>query len=219
MISPHERLAAITDARTKEHFASTLKQTEKFLATVSDQYLMTSFDVPKRFSSARMGDFKSLLDNNRIPSLYADGIFISGPTGRGKTRLAVAMMRLYLPQMSLALTGPDSVEPSAKFITSSQFVRAYGDAMKHHEASDLMEDFGKIRLMVLDDVGSEYRCDWALGLVAELLDTRLANEVCTIVTSNLSVGEMASADTRTASRLESMHRFEFTADDTNWRAV
>ena len=60
----------------------------------------------------------------------------------------------------------------------------------------------KAKLLALDDLGSGYGTDWARAELAALIEHRHAEGLATIITSNLSLDELASAiDPRVASRI------------------
>lgn len=214
MITIQEYVSKLKTEAEKKNFRGKLGYIRRELTAIDDERLM-AFGVPRIFRSSWPADFAYLA--GRMPELGVGGLFVTGEGGKGKTRLAVALFRAGLPVFAPCLEGLGELFASARFVTAAHFVRLYGDAMRSSESGDLFEEFCRIGILVVDDVGAEYRSDWAVGLLAELIDARVSREVCTIVTSNLSLGEMAKLDPRTASRLETMPRFSFVDSDRNWR--
>jgi len=92
------------------------------------------------------------------------------------------------------------------------FDRGYGGATR----ADLDGgDPAKIPLLLFDDIGASRLTEWGRGEVAGLLEDRHGAERPTIITSNLSLDDLARfVDARLASRIaESGHVLGFPARD------
>lgn len=176
---------------------------------------MLGWRVPSLYCSADLAEFGYL--GNRLPKLSPPGMFLHGPMGRGKTRLAAALLRANVYSLGLSLVGCGSIEPHVRFATAPSFVRAYGDAMGGHQTAELFDEFVSYGLLVLDDVGMENRSPWATGLVSELVEARVASEGCTVLTTNLAPQDLVAYDSRLASRLLLFSSCEFLSSDRNWR--
>lgn len=126
-------------------------------------------------------------------------LFLSGGTGRGKTHLAVAILReqiraghsnmlfRYIPDLILELKNTfDS------------------GAETHITERDIIDRYSEYRLLVLDDLGVEKSTEYAVATLETIVDKRLRNMFPTIVTSNLTIGEVETEiSPRLASRLAS----------------
>ena len=120
---------------------------------------------------------------------------ILGPVGTGKTRSAAAALH------ALYVRGADGFRRDGlRFLTAAGFVAMLRRA--GFEADVERERIARWGLLALDDLGTEHATEWTRGQVIALLIEREANKRATIITSNLSLDEIARAfDNRLASRL------------------
>jgi DNA replication protein DnaC len=141
-------------------------------------------------------------------------LYFFGPPGAGKTYLAVSILRamleagLYIESTPLA-----AFDLRCGYICERDFLaelRAEFDRGMTYPA-----DVQAMSLLVFDDLGSGRLTDWGRGEVAGLLEHRHAQELPTLVTSNLSPDELAVAvDPRVSSRIvESKLVFRFPPRD------
>ncbi len=129
-----------------------------------------------------------------LRAVESESVILSGPTGCGKTHLAVALM---------AESGLGNREMI--FIKSSwllQLLRDTNNKNSTERLTDLFEKYCSIPLLVLDDMGAEKGTDYVSEMIGELIDWRDAEGNRTVITTNLSMGEIsAKYGDRTASRL------------------
>ena len=165
--------------------------------------------IRKSRLSARYLDKKftnfSISEDNRsayfVCSSYAEGLprdnglFLNGPTGTGKTHLAVAVLQeaLLKGHQGLFVTVPDFLdEIKASFAPGA-------------EKSDIMEEAKKAALLVLDDVGTEKLTDFVAEQMFTLINHRYTKKLPIIMTSNLDLSELADRiGPRVVSRLREM---------------
>lgn len=142
-----------------------------------------------------------------------NSILLSGTTGCGKTHLAVAMMRrkvvetdIVYQTYSLGLWPEKS--PKACFITVPELllqIRATYNNKSDRTEEELIDEYGSVSLLVLDDLGSEKPTEWAESTLYLIIDRRNRDDRWTIVTTNLSLGEIEQRiGARIASRLADM---------------
>jgi hypothetical protein len=127
-------------------------------------------------------------------------VYLSGPSGSGKTYLAAAILAEVL---AAGLYPPQAV----RFIGE----RTYLDDLK---ASFNQGDpelrprllppnhIQRLPLLFFDDLATSRLTDWAKGEIAGLIEGRHAEDLATVITSNLSLDELArQVDSRLASRI------------------
>lgn len=128
------------------------------------------------------------------------GLYLVGPTGTGKTHLAVAIAREII-----AARGGDSVifDRADRLITDLQ--DTYGSG----RTGEYLDRRERVPVYFLDDLGSEKATDDSLRLLYGLLNAREGR--ATVITSNLAPGDLgerfrdSEAWARIASRLGSMN--------------
>lgn len=141
------------------------------------------------------------------------GLFLHGPTGNGKTSLAVASMR--------ALIRMGVGHPWIWFVLSRSFLRDLGAAYSTGGASGLVARAKGVRLLIIDEFGKEPPTDHSAALLSEIIDQRRGG---TIITSNHSLDEMALRYSHVdgmehlLSRLgpKAFRHLEFTGPDRRW---
>lgn len=135
------------------------------------------------------------------------GIFITGNPGTGKTHLAVASLAYHIPRQPKVKSSSSYLPQDVKydFLPSVEFFlelkASFG--MDLGEA-EVLKKYGN-GILILDDVGSEKVSDWSRQMFYTLLDRRYRNMTQTILTSNMSLDQLAeSIDDRISSRIVEM---------------
>lgn len=127
----------------------------------------------------------------------SQSVWMSGPVGSGKTGLAIAAM--------LHLVRTDTVA-SPLFVTAPELMLRIQATYSRREGEPTTEDvIRSVRdsdLLVLDDLGQEQGTDWSRSMLWNIVNTRSANLLPTIFTSNMSPEQLAArAGEATASRI------------------
>lgn len=134
------------------------------------------------------------------PHDFVQGLYFAGPTGTGKTQLAVSTLRALL---DWGYQGRIVFDRARALVTTIQ------DRYGQGNVDDVIEKRRNAGLWVLDDIGTEKPTPDALRIIEDVLDARQGHP--TILTSNESPAELAQRwaphDTqgRFASRLGPMN--------------
>jgi DNA replication protein DnaC len=137
--------------------------------------------MPQRFLRADLADFASAPFHDKLHawSIHADGrnVLLSGPTGVGKTRLAVAACRQ---------AHWDGLE-----------VRLFGvvkllDLLRPSGPDGALDDLVDVDRLIIDDLGMEKPSDWTGERISGLFDARWSEERPTVVTTNLAPDDLAA---------------------------
>jgi DNA replication protein DnaC len=124
-----------------------------------------------------------------------ENLFIFGPAGVGKTHLAVGVLRNFY------LSGIPSI-----FIKHAALNRSM-QGLKSVEYDLTLATYTNADVIVVDDLGTAKRTEFSDQVLYEVLDGRyMAFKNGMIITSNLSLGELAAAlgDDRLVSRIAGM---------------
>jgi DNA replication protein DnaC len=156
-----------------------------------------------------------------LPQLNDHGLFLTGPSGHGKTHMATAVMRANLESALWRNKHfcPPQWTVSAQWVSVpdlfSQIKATFNADGK--SARDVLMKYTNCRLLLLDDLGSEKSSDWTFGELYTLLSTRINELRPTIITSNLSRKEIDALDPRLGSRIGGMNPYILKTKD--WRKV
>lgn len=126
-------------------------------------------------------------------NIGSDNLYIHGPTGSGKTHLAVAVAQRF--------SGAWVVKPT-------QILRQCRGSEAREEQSVITE-YVETPVLIIDDLGIQKDTEFATTVLYEIIDGRYADKRGgLIVTSNLSLGDLSTkiGDDRIASRLAQMCR-------------
>ena len=125
-------------------------------------------------------------------------LVLSGPPGSGKTWASVAVLG------ELLRTGERRIQ-DLRFIGEADYLQQLRQAFDDAPVSDRLlppTHPRVVKLLVFDDLASAYLTEWGRGEVAGLIERRYANELATVLTTNLTLAELAEAiDARLVSRV------------------
>lgn len=188
------------------------------------------------------GKSKKALKDMRIPARYANkgfikfaqsekaleairdgrGVFVSGCPGAGKTHLAIALMELWLADnldekdgTVFSFKGVPTFLPAIEFWMEikQSWQRTNGDMSE----LDVVEKYEYTPLLCIDDLGAEKESEGARQIFYLLIDRRYRDCKQTIITSNLTLDELAQRfDDRIASRIAEMG-ITITLPEKDWR--
>lgn len=139
-------------------------------------------------------------------------IFFTGPTGCGKTHIAISIYRELARRNRI---GSENV----KFVTGPEFLlrirRTFNPGYTGNETEGgIIDEYSEAELLILDDLGSEKTSEFAVQSLYLLIDRRIRNVKPMIVTTNLSLDQIEEKlDARIASRLQTMKIVEINLPD------
>lgn len=141
--------------------------------------LLMRVGVPRRYLSCSLGNYQGEVPECR-PA------FVTGPPGVGKTHLAAA----YLREVILA-----HGEGRGWFLRTVDLLKEIRNSFSDNSGDSerrLLDYYGaRVPFLVLDDLGAEKVSDFVLQTLYDLLDRRYGECLDTLITSNLSLEELA----------------------------
>lgn len=156
------------------------------LAGIPARYVDCSFEDFRVDFKNELINGKSLRDARRLAQDFADaypfienaaGLLFMGPSGTGKTHLAIAILN------SITRAKGHSglyVNFSDLLMKIQSTFRTDSDASKE----DVLEPYAEAELLVLDELGATRPTDFARDMLYALLNTRYNNRRVTICTTN-----------------------------------
>lgn len=169
------------------------------------EYNFKLAEVPSRFKFASTNDYKdnpALLShiNDLLEMLYSGStvtvFYYSEETGTGKSHCAATVLNSYLIYQlrEIAKNRGDIFpeEPLGYFIDYAYLINMLRDRYKDGYTPDAINHSLVAPLLVLDDVGSGKMSDYAREQTNILINNRYSKNLSTIITSNLSLDELAS---------------------------
>lgn len=129
-------------------------------------------------------------------------LYLSGKPGLGKTFLSACIAR-QVAENGFSVVYDTAANVFAQFETK-KFSR---DAEDSQEARDETYRYLNCDLLILDDLGTEFTTPFVISALYTIINTRLAGEKATVISSNLSLAEMESRySPQVASRLLGEYR-------------
>jgi DNA replication protein DnaC len=153
-------------------------------------------------------------------------LFICGSVGSGKTIYAAALLMEaikqdhkiasdtldgYIPRLAtrMFITAPELLmKIRSTFNKPKSFQDTEGITWLEDEMTekDIIDQYGNMEMLVLDDLGAEKQSEWALQTLYLIINKRYENLKPTIITSNMSLDELGDAlgNDRIPSRIYAM---------------
>jgi DNA replication protein DnaC len=173
--------------------------------------------IAKRFLNASLNDFsESYQKQIRTDS----GLYLYGPRGTGKTHLMAAKMKneiLNIEPIATHKHESDIIshysEPLNRcyplFISVPELLLklrgTFNNSYSETSEQEILETYSSTNFLFLDDLGTEKASDWAVSTLYLLVERRYSQMLRTIISSNLSLDELADhLDDRISSRIAGM---------------
>lgn len=155
---------------------------------------------PREYMTASYEFLKSYAENFHKG---ASSFFFSGATGLGKTHLSLAIMNKVTEKGYSVFYG--SADNILKQMEKERFGRSN---------TDIEEEIDNADLIIIDDLGTEFRTAFSETAVYQLINNAMLNSKPMIISSNLSVKELEERyGQRVVSRLNSFEVVNFTGTD------
>lgn len=143
------------------------------------EQLLARAGVPKRYQGCSLKNYRGKAPETR-PA------FMTGEPGIGKTHLAVAYLREDLLEHG---------EEHCRFLRTVDLLKSIRDSFDDRSGDSekrLLDYYGaRVPFLVLDDLGAEKVSDFVLQTLYDLLDRRYGECLDTLITSNLTLEELA----------------------------
>jgi DNA replication protein DnaC len=118
-----------------------------------------------------------------------EGLYLYGPNGTGKSHLVAAV-----------LNAATEAGIEARYGHAPALLRLIRQGFRDNSADDRLEALSRVTVLGLDDLGAETASEWATAQLFDLLKSRDAAGLSTVITSNLPVEELP--DPRVASLIQ-----------------
>jgi len=171
--------------------------------------ILGSCGVDRKYRDCTFDKFQGgskLVEDLKRLVLNGKSVLLTGNTGCGKTHLAVAMMAEFLKSRldALFVTLPDLLLE----------IRSTFSERSTTTEKSLVEWFSTKQFLVLDDLGAEKPSEFTVATLYLILDRRIRQERQTIITTNLTIGEIAEySSARIASRISEMETIKVNMPD------
>lgn len=179
--------------------------------------------IPKRHQACRVHNYnavtekqialknavKAYIDELFSGSLKRNFVFL-GNCGTGKTHLACAIGSAAIHKGKTVL-----------FSSASEVIRRVQATHKsqHESEFELMNEYARLDLLILDEVGVQYETESAKRIITEIVNDRYNNELPTVFISNLSPAEFAATmGERAMSRMKQDGCLPFVCDWEDYRS-
>jgi DNA replication protein DnaC len=131
------------------------------------------------------GEWGALFERLRAKLGSGMLVVLAGTRGNGKTQMAVELMKI----QTMALK-------SARFVTAMEFFMAIKATYKRDSEKtemDVIREFRKPSLLVVDEIGRRGETDWENNLLFELLNGRYNDRKDSLLLCNLTPAELQSS--------------------------
>jgi chromosomal replication initiation ATPase DnaA len=155
---------------------------------------LSALSVGKKFLVCSFDSYTGVAKNKVVIAAHKKPLpwmYIFGPTGSGKTHLAIAVIRYMLESGRMQADGKHRTIKFANVAELLFEIRHTYDSGRFGENEwSHMQKYNNADLLVLDDLGAERTSDWALDVIYRVIAYRDKNGLVTITTSNFDPAEI-----------------------------
>jgi DNA replication protein DnaC len=169
-----------------------LKQHTETWETEGLRTAIDTIAVPNRKVWTFLKTFGQHVELERYIEIDNFNFYLFGGSGVGKTVLAARLKVTWMKQEWLKY-GKDGL-PESIFISETAILQELRDCYVQGGKSEgeVLRAFQKVRLLVIDDIGSQKLTDWVYTILYSIVDYRDSAMLPTIFTSNLSLEDLAA---------------------------
>lgn len=157
--------------------------------------ILLEAEIPERYRHARLADLEGAPLN---PDWKRGGYCLRGITGCGKSTVAAALVRDWVERHQSARPKDVAWVRVGLFV---ERVKSSTHAQSRERGYDILRDFRRKKLIVLDDLGKERPHDWEKSILVNLLWQVYDEKQLLVVTTQKSLQELDAWDDAFASRV------------------
>lgn len=173
---------------------SARKNFKNFVVKNIENILAKRCNVPKRFVTAKKEDLATGLWDKVSCVLQGESVLLTGGAGRGKTHLAVAILREYflniVPTFDKNTNKPVMVKNPPVFCNVVDLLAEIRDTFKTDSQvsdSEVVDKYAKTQILALDDLGVEKTSIWSVQTLYRILNRRYESNMPLVITTNFSL--------------------------------
>lgn len=150
-------------------------------------------NVGKRFKTRTFENFEQNANEVAYNKAFAfadsfdendgDGLLFIGSCGTGKTHLAASIANHVMEQFAKTVK-------FGAFVDLLADIKSTFDKDSKISEDDIIKALYDVDLLIIDDVGKERNTEWSNSILYRLINSRYENYKSTIITTNLSIGEL-----------------------------
>ncbi|MEO5360993.1 MAG: ATP-binding protein [Nitrospirota bacterium] len=158
--------------------------------------MMRHCGVPPKFAAEQESTVSSGLWHSIDCIFSAQGLYIFGRSGVGKTHIATLCVKTFILRMEPVFRGETGTVPQEAeyplFTTAADMLLSVRDSFRQRDFSenDMLKRYSSAPLLVLDDLGGEKVTEWSAKTLYTVINRRYAGVLPVIITSAMNLKEL-----------------------------